>query len=314
VVGRVTDTPSEDDAMDAYSRTVVAVARSVTPHVASVRMRRGAGSAVVFTDDGFLLTNAHVVGSAGEGTAVFADGAESTFDVVGADQLSDLAVLRVRGDAPGAAVLGNADRLVVGQLVVAVGNPLGLAGSVTAGVVSALGRAVPVESGRVSRVIEDVIQTDAALNPGNSGGALADAHGRVVGINTALAGIGLGLAIPINSTTNRIITTLLSDGRVRRAYLGIVGVPAPLPAQVAQRIGQAAGLRLAQVIPGGPADRAGLHAGDLVLSVARNIVSDAQGIQRQLFDDAIGKPLPVTVLRNGAMVDVFATPTELTTD
>jgi S1-C subfamily serine protease len=318
-VGLVPDTPTdndatENDAMDAYSRTVVAVARSVTPHVASVRMRRSAGSAVVFTDDGFLLTNAHVVGSAGEGTAVFADGTESMFDVVGADALSDLAVLRVRGTAPGAAVLGNADQLVVGQLVVAVGNPLGLAGSVTAGVVSALGRAVPVESGRVSRVIEDVIQTDAALNPGNSGGALADAHGRVVGINTALAGVGLGLAIPINNTTNRIITTLLSDGRVRRAYLGIVGVPAPLPAQVAQRVGQAAGLRLAQVIPGGPADRAGLHAGDLVLSVARNTVADAQGIQRQLFDDAIGKPLPVTVLRNGAMVDVFATPTELTTD
>ncbi|HEY1573956.1 MAG TPA: trypsin-like peptidase domain-containing protein [Pseudonocardiaceae bacterium] len=306
----------DDDtgALDAYSRTVIAVAKSVTPHVASVRMRRGAGSAVVFTDDGFLLTNAHVVGSAGEGTAVFADGTESTFDVVGADGLSDLAVLRARSPAPGAAVLGNADRLVVGQLVVAVGNPLGLAGSVTAGVVSALGRAVPVESGRASRVIEDVIQTDAALNPGNSGGALADSAGRVVGINTALAGIGVGLAIPINNTTNRIITTLLSDGRVRRAYLGVVGVPAPLPAAVAQRTGQAAGLRLVQVVAGGPADRAGLHAGDLVLSVARDTVSDAQGIQRQLFADAIGVPLPVTVLRNGAMVDVFATPTELTTD
>jgi S1-C subfamily serine protease len=303
-----------EDALDAYSRTVIAVARSVTPHVASVRMRRGAGSAVVFTDDGFLLTNAHVVGSAGEGSAVFADGSESRFDVVGADSLSDLAVLRVRGPAPDAAVLGDADALVVGQLVVAVGNPLGLAGSVTAGVVSALGRAVPVESGRASRVIEDVIQTDAALNPGNSGGALADSAGRVVGVNTAVAGIGLGLAIPINKTTSRIITTLLSDGRVRRAYLGVVGVPAPLPATVASRTGQAAGLRLVQVVPGGPADRAGLHAGDLVLSVARNTVSDAQGIQRQLFADAIGVPLPVTVLRNGAMVDVFATPTELTTD
>ncbi|HVV24680.1 MAG TPA: trypsin-like peptidase domain-containing protein [Pseudonocardiaceae bacterium] len=300
--------------LDAYSRTVVAVAGSVTPHVASVRMRRGSGSAVVFTDDGFLLTNAHVVGSGREGTAVFADGSETTFDVVGADALSDLAVLRARGTAPGAATLGNADTLVVGQLVVAVGNPLGLAGSVTAGVVSALGRSVPVEAGRASRMIEDVIQTDAALNPGNSGGALADSHGHVVGINTALAGIGLGLAIPINHTTNRIITTLLSDGRVRRAYLGVVGVPAPLPATVAARTGQSAGLRLVQVVPGGPADRAGLHAGDLVLSVARNTVSDAQGIQRQLFDDAIGQPLPVTVLRNGAMVDVFATPTELTTD
>jgi serine protease Do len=304
----------EESPLDAYSRTVVAVARSVTPHVAAVRMRRGAGSAVVFTDDGFLLTNAHVVGSAGEGTAVFSDGAESQFDVVGADALSDLAVLRARGPAPGAATLGNADELVVGQLVVAVGNPLGLAGSVTAGVVSALGRAVPVEAGRTSRVIEDVIQTDAALNPGNSGGALADSAGRVVGINTALAGIGLGLAIPINHTTNRIITTLLSDGRVRRAYLGVIGVPAPLPAGVAERTGQSAGLRLVQVVPGGPAERAGLHAGDLVLSVARATVSDAQGIQRQLFDDAIGVPLPLTVLRNGAMVDVFATPTELTTD
>jgi S1-C subfamily serine protease len=300
-------------ALDAYSRTVVSVAASVTPHVASVRMRRGSGSAVVFTDDGFLLTNAHVVGSAGEGAAVFADGSECRFDVVGADALSDLAVLRARGPAPGAAVLGDADTLVVGQLVVAVGNPLGLAGSVTAGVVSALGRAVPVESGRTSRVIEDVIQTDAALNPGNSGGALADSAGRVVGINTALAGVGLGLAIPINRTTTRIITTLLREGRVRRAYLGVVGVPAPLPAPLAQRTGQAAGLRLVQVVPGGPADQAGLHAGDLVLSVARATVSDAQGIQRQLFDDAIGRTLPVTVLRNGAMVDVFATPTELTT-
>jgi S1-C subfamily serine protease len=313
VVGVVDEQPDMSP-LDAYSRTVVAVAGSVTPHVASVRMRRGSGSAVVFTDDGFLLTNAHVVGSGREGTAVFADGSETTFDVVGADALSDLAVLRARGTAPGAATLGNADTLVVGQLVVAVGNPLGLAGSVTAGVVSALGRSVPVEAGRASRMIEDVIQTDAALNPGNSGGALADSHGHVVGINTALAGIGLGLAIPINHTTNRIITTLLSDGRVRRAYLGVVGVPAPLPATVAARTGQSAGLRLVQVVPGGPADRAGLHADDLVLSVARNTVSDAQGIQRQLFDDAIGQPLPVTVLRNGAMVDVFATPTELTTD
>lgn len=306
--------PVAEDPLDAYSRTVINVARSVTPHVASVRMRRGSGSAVVFTDDGFLLTNAHVVGSGREGTAVFADGTESKFDVVGADALSDLAVLRSRGSAPGAATLGNADDLVVGQLVVAVGNPLGLAGSVTAGVVSALGRAVPVESGRASRVIEDVIQTDAALNPGNSGGALADSTGRVVGINTALAGIGLGLAIPINNTTNRIITTLLTQGRVRRAYLGVIGVPAPLPATVAARTGQAAGLRLVQVVPGGPADQAGLHAGDLVLSVAKSRVSDAQGIQRQLFDEAIGKPLAVTVLRNGAMVDVFATPIELTTD
>jgi S1-C subfamily serine protease len=308
------------EAMDAYSRTVSAVAASVTPHVASVRMRQGAGSAVVFTDDGFLLTNAHVVGwaggaekagSAGVGQLTFADGSEARFDVVGADPLSDLAVLRASADAPPSARLGDADELVVGQLVVAVGSPLGLAGSVTAGVVSALGRALPVHRGQAARVIEDVIQTDAALNPGNSGGALADAAGRVVGINTAVAGVGLGLAVPVNATTRRIISTLLAEGRVRRAYLGVVGVPAPLPTGVAERTGQRAGLRLVEVVTGGPADRAGLRAGDLVLTVGRSVVSDAQGIQRQLFADAIGSALPVTVLRNGAMVDVIAIPTEL---
>ncbi|WP_433527459.1 S1C family serine protease [Nocardia pseudovaccinii] len=300
--------------MDAYSRSVIAVAASVTPHVASVRTRRGSGSAVVFTDDGFLLTNAHVVGSASSGDVVFADGVESRIDVVGIDPLSDLAVLRARAGAPGAVVLGDADKLVVGQLVVAVGSPLGLAGSVTAGVVSALGRAVPVASRRAGRVIEDVIQTDAALNPGNSGGALADSSGRVVGVNTAVAGVGLGLAIPINATTRRIISTLLKDGRVRRAYLGLVGVPAPLPASVAARTGQHAGVRIVEVVRGGPADHAGLRRGDLVLSVARSEVADAQGIQRQLFGDAIGVSMPVTVLRNGAMVDVFAIPIELTVE
>jgi S1-C subfamily serine protease len=207
--------------------------------------------------------------------------------------------------------LGDADELVVGQLVVAVGNPLGLAGSVTAGVVSALGRALPTRSGSAGRVVEDVIQTDAALNPGNSGGALADSRARVVGINTAVAGVGLGLAVPVNATTRRIVATLLADGRVRRAYLGVVGSPAPVPAAVADRYGRRNGLRLAEVIGGSPAAQAGLRAGDLVLDVGRRPVEDAQGIQRQLFGDAIGVPLPVTVLRNGAMVDVVAVPTEL---
>ncbi|WP_181062460.1 S1C family serine protease [Nocardia cyriacigeorgica] len=300
--------------MDAYSRTVIAVAASVTPHVASVRARRGSGSAVVVSGDGYLLTNAHVVGASRQGELVFADGTETRFDVVGTDPLSDLAVLRARGEAPGAVTLGDADALVVGQLVVAVGSPLGLAGSVTAGVVSALGRAVPVSSRRAGRVIEDVIQTDAALNPGNSGGALADSAGRVVGVNTAVAGIGLGLAIPINATTRMIVQTLRADGRVRRAYLGLVGVPAPLPEDVAERTGQDGGVRIVEVIGGGPADRAGLRRGDLVLSVARTEVRDAQGIQRQLFAEAIGAHLPVTVLRNGAMVDVIAVPSELTVD
>ncbi len=306
--------PTDAAALDAYSRTVVSVARAVTPHVASVQTRRGGGSAVVFTDDGFLLTNAHVVGSASTGTLVFADGAEGRFDVVGVDQLSDLAVLRARGDAPDAVPLGDADSLVVGQLVVAVGSPLGLAGSVTAGVVSALGRSVPVGTRRTTRIIEDVIQTDAALNPGNSGGALADSAGRVVGVNTAVAGIGLGLAIPINDTTRRIISTLLTEGRVRRGYLGIVGVPAPVPAAVAARIGQQTALRIVEVVRNAPADRAGLRTGDLILSIARTNVHNAQGLQRHLLADTIAQPLPLTVLRNGAMVDVIAVPTELTAE
>jgi serine protease Do len=305
------------DELDSYSRTVSAVAAELTPRVAAVRVARGSGSAVLVpTDDGahgVLVTNAHVVGDAARGRADFVDGTQVDVDVLGTDPLSDLAVLRARSaDAlPTPVQLADADDLVVGQLVVAVGNPLGLAGSVTAGVVSALGRALPTRSGRAGRVVEDVIQTDAALNPGNSGGALADGRGRVVGINTAVAGVGLGLAVPINATTRRILAALRADGRVRRAYLGVVGAPAPVPATVAERYQRTSGLRLAEVIPGSPAARAGLRAGDLVLDVGRRPVQDAQGIQRQLFGDAVGVPLPVTVLRNGAMVDVVAVPTEL---
>jgi serine protease Do len=301
------------DELDSYSRTVSAVAAELTGRVAAVRTGRGSGSAVVVPGDGILVTNAHVVGEARTGRADFVDGAQTGVTVVGVDPLSDLAVLRADrpGDLPPPVRLGDADGLVVGQLVVAVGNPLGLAGSVTAGVVSALGRALPTRSGRAGRVVEDVIQTDAALNPGNSGGALADSRARLVGITTAVAGIGLGLAVPVNATTRRIVETLLADGRVRRAYLGVVGSPAPVPASVAEKYGRSNGLRLAEVIGGSPAALAGLRAGDLVLDVGRRPVQDAQGIQRQLFGDAIGVPLPVTVLRNGAMVDVIAVPTEL---
>jgi serine protease Do len=301
------------DELDSYSRTVSAVAAELTGRVAAVRTGRGSGSAVVVPGDGILVTNAHVVGEARTGRADFVDGAQTGVTVVGVDPLSDLAVLRADrpGDLPPPVRLGDADGLVVGQLVVAVGNPLGLAGSVTAGVVSALGRALPTRSGRAGRVVEDVIQTDAALNPGNSGGALADSRARLVGINTAVAGIGLGLAVPVNATTRRIVETLLAHGRVRRAYLGVVGSPAPVPASVAEKYGRSNGLRLVEVIGGSPAALAGLRAGDLVLDVGRRPVQDAQGIQRQLFGDAIGVPLPVTVLRNGAMVDVIAVPTEL---
>jgi S1-C subfamily serine protease len=311
-----------ENELDAYSRVVSGVAAELTPRVASLRVPQGSGrgdgrggeslgSAVVFTGDGFLLTNAHVVGRAQGGTALFSDGTSAPFTVVGSDPLSDLAVVRAGGPTPPPAELGEADKLIVGQLVVAVGSPLGLAGSVTAGVVSALGRSLPTRSGAAARLVEDVIQTDAALNPGNSGGALADAHSRVVGINTAVAGVGLGLAVPVNATTRRIISALIQDGRVRRAYLGIVSVPAPLPAPLRERFDRPNGLRVAEVVAGGPADRAGLRTGDLLISAGGRPVQKAQDLQRLMFGDAIGQPLAITVMRNGALVDVIAAPSEL---
>ena len=314
--------PSDQDGgtLDAYSQVVTRVAAELTLRVAALhmsgrrrdgRVEASAGSAVVFTDDGFLLTNAHVVGRNLTGTAAFADGTTSQFRVIGTDPLSDLAVVRSDGPTPPPAKLGNASNLRVGQLVVAVGNPLGLAGSVTAGVVSALGRSIPTRSAGTVRIIDDVIQTDAALNPGNSGGALAISSGEVVGINTAVAGIGVGLAVPINDTTRRIIAALLSEGRVRRAYLGVAGTPAPLPPALVEGTGQRLGLRVMEVVPDGPAARAGIREGDLILKAAGQPIASAQALQRLMLADAIGHQLPVTVVRNGALVDLVATPVEL---
>jgi S1-C subfamily serine protease len=306
---------TEPGPLDAYSATVVGVAEALGPRVAALRVsaRRGdaAGSAVVLSQEGHLLTNAHVVGGATGGEAAFGDGTTSGFVVLGRDALSDLAVLRADRDLPTPPEYGDADQLRVGELVVAVGNPLGLAGSVTAGVVSALGRSMPARGRRTVRIIEDVIQTDAALNPGNSGGALADARGRVVGVNTAVAGIGLGLAVPINSTTQRIIGSLLRGEPVRRAYLGLVTGPAPLPPRWQERTGRQSALRVAEVVPASPADVSGLRRGDFVLAVNGSPLGDAQSLQRVLREDAIGSRVEVTVLRNGALVDAVAQPVEL---
>ena len=304
--------------LDAYSQVVTTVAAKILPSVAALSVRTarggGAGSGVVFTEDGFLLTSAHVVEGASGGVAEFGDGTEAKFDIVGADPLADLAVLRARAASAPPAALGDADKLRIGQLVVAVGNPLGLAGSVTAGVVSGLGRSIPARTGRHMRLIDDVIQTDAALNPGNSGGALATSDGLVVGVNTAVAGYGLGLAVPINSTTRQIISELLSTGRVRRAWLGVAGAPTPLPPPVAARLGQRVGLRVVEVVPGSPAGRAGLYLGDIIVTAGGRPVENVQALLKLMLGPAIGTRLPITVLRKGAFVDVVAVPAELGAD
>ena len=318
---RVPASEASGDPLDSYSATVIRVAAAVTPHVAALEVGGagrhgqfcvGAGSAVLFTSDGYLLTNAHVVGGARSGTAVYSDGTRTAVEVVGSDPLSDLAVVHGRAPTATPAELGDAESLKVGQLVIAVGNPLGLSGSVTAGVVSGLGRSIPVWSGRTRRMIEDVIQTDAALNPGSSGGALADSRGRIVGINTAVAGAGLGLAVPVNATSRRIIAALLKDGRVRRAYLGLVNTPVQLQPSAVVRTGHREGLLVVEVLPGSPAERSGLRAGDVLLNVGEMAVSNAESLQKLLFAEAIGVPLELAVLRDGTEIRVLAVPEEMT--
>jgi S1-C subfamily serine protease len=320
---QLADPPSreETEALDAYSNAVIAVAERLAPSVASLRVMRrtrggqlpaGAGSAVVLTPDGFLVTNAHVVGRTDtRGRATFGDGREERFEVVGRDPLSDLAILRSEGDGLTPAELGDAERLRVGQLVVAIGNPHGLGGSVTAGVVSALGRSLPARSRRAGRIIDNVIQTDAALNPGNSGGALADSRGRLVGINTAVAGVGLGLAVPINEATQRVIAGLMSDGRVRRAYLGIAGGPRPVPPQARAATGSTTCVEVVEVVEGGPADRAGIRPEDLILSVGGTPIERVEDLQRLMVADLIGTPVEVRVLRAGRLMELELEPDEL---
>jgi serine protease Do len=301
------------EALDAYSLVVTSVAERLIPSVVSLRVRQrvrdsgGAGSAVVIAPDGFALTSAHVVGSTDRGSASFVDGREVPFDVVGKDLLSDLAVLRLHGTDLTAAELGDAARLRVGQLVVAIGNPMGFAGSVTAGVVSALGRALPVHAGRV---VENVIQTDAALNPGNSGGALADGRAGVVGINTAVA--GFGLAVPIDDSTRRIMHALMSAGRVQRAYIGIAGGGRPLPPRAAAAVERADGVEVMEVVQGSPAQRAGIRSGDLIVELDGVPIADARDIQRMMVGEAIGRSVAALVWRDGDLRRITIHPVELT--
>ena len=303
---------AEVEALDAYSRLVTGVAEQLAPSVANLRVMRrarggyvpvGLGSAVVLTPDGFLLTSAHVVGGrTSGGRAGFTDGRELSFDVVGRDDLSELAVLRADGDALVPAELGNAEELRVGQLVVAIGNPHGFNGSVTAGVVSALGRSLPA-AGR-GRMIDNVIQTDAALNPGNSGGALADGRSRVVGINTAVAGVGLGLAVPINATTRRVIGSLMTEGRVRRAYVGIGGGTRPLPPRIARELGRRSCVEVVDVAAGSPAEAAGLRVEDLIVAVDVEPVETVNDLQRLMVAELIGSTVLLSLIRGGRPVEV----------
>jgi S1-C subfamily serine protease len=312
---------SGEEALDAYSLVVTTVAERLSPSVANLRVSRrvrggrildGGGSGVVITPDGFTLTSAHVVArTEGKGRASFVDGRELEFEVVGSDPLSDLAVLRVDARDLVPAELGDAERLRVGQLVVAIGNPHGFTGSVTAGVVSALGRSLPTRSGANVRVVDNVIQTDAALNPGNSGGALADGRGRVVGINTAVAGVGLGLAVPINAATRRILGALMAEGRFRRAYLGIAGGPRPLPPRLARELGRKSGVEIAQVVEGGPADLAGMRAEDLIVELEGTPIEGMDDLQRVVVSEVIGRAVRAKVVRGGREHELELVPAEL---
>jgi len=305
-------------ALDAYSTIVTSVADEVLPSVASLRIGRagrgfgGSGSGVVITPDGFLVTSAHVVAAGGTASASFVDGTEHDVDIVGADPLSDLAIVRARGGDLHPARIGNADQLRVGQLVVAVGNPMGFSGSVTSGVVSGLGRSLATADGNGHRrFIEDVIQTDAALNPGNSGGALADSRSRLIGVNTAVAGMGLGLAVPMNATTQAILSALMRSGRVRRGYLGIAGGTRPLPPPVADRLGRKAGVEVHEVVAGSPAEEGKLRAGDVIVSVAGVAVGKAGDLQRLMVEAHIGNRIQLTVLRDDATLELDVVPVEL---
>jgi S1-C subfamily serine protease len=311
------EAPTEIEALDAYSQVVSSVAERVLPSVASLRIGRngrwgGAGSAVVITPDGFLLTSAHVVASGGSATASFLDGAEYQVDVVGSDPLSDLAVARARAATLEAVTIGNADQLRVGQLVVALGNPMGFSGSVTSGVVSGLGRSLATADGNGHRrFIEDVIQTDAALNPGNSGGALADSRARLIGVNTAVAGMGLGLAVPMNATTQAIVAALMRSGRVRRGYLGIAGGTRALPPAMAERLSRKAGVEVHEVVAGSPAAGGTLRGGDIIVSVGDQGVSKAGDLQRLMVETNIGSKLALTVLRGDQLINLTVVPVEL---
>ena len=302
-----------DDAvalLDAFSQAVIRVAERVSPSVAHVSRGRSGGSGVVIAPDGYILTNAHVVDDAETVAVVLPDGGEYRATVVGRDAATDLAVIRAIAPPLRAIELASADALRVGQLVVAIGDPLGLQSTVTTGVVSALGRSLRAKDGRI---IENVIQTDAALNPGNSGGPLVDTHARVVGLNTAIiAGAqGIAFAIPA-ATASMVASAIIRDGRVRRALLGIGGAMTPIGRDLSRANGvpSRTGIRVLEVVAGGPADRAGVRVGDILVAFDGATLASLTDLQRALDADRIGRPAMLSLIRRGERLAVTVTPVE----
>ena len=296
--------------LDAYSQAVIRVVERVTPAVAHVRRGHGGGSGLVITPDGYVLTNAHVVEGVAEVEVAFAEGASYRAPVVGSDAATDLALVRVLGPSLPAAELGDSDALRVGQLVIAIGDPLGLQSTVTTGVVSALGRSLRAKDGRI---IENVIQTDAALNPGNSGGPLVDTHGKVVGVNTAINAMAQGIAFAIPAATARLVATaLIRDGRVRRAYLGISGAATPIGRQLSLSLGLGveSGIRVLEVTPNSPARRAGIREGDILVALDGAGLATLSDLQRALTAERVGASTLVTVVRRGERLALGITPEE----
>jgi S1-C subfamily serine protease len=293
------DRPTDADLLDAYSHAVIRAVETVGPSVVKIETQRGGGSGVVFTPDGFLLTNSHVVDrdASARPRVTFPDGRSMHADLVGHDVHTDLAVLRVDGTSLPCAALGDSRRVRVGQLAVAIGNPYGFQHSVTAGVVSAVGRSLRARSGRV---IDDVIQTDAALNPGNSGGPLVTTRGEVIGINTAMIWDAQGLSFAIASSTVRFVASqLIRDGRFRRSFIGVVGQNVPIPRALARahRLAASSGVFVASVEAGSPAATAGVRDGDIILAFADQPVAGVDDLHRYLSSDRIDVPSKLTILR-----------------
>ena len=304
------DLTDDGPLLDAYSTAVVDAVEGVGPAVVRVERERGGGSGVVFTPDGFVLTNSHVVHGARQLAVTLSDGRGLRADIVGDDPHTDLAVLRVDGTSLPCARLGDSRRLRVGQMAIAIGNPYGFHHSATAGIVSGLGRSLRARSGRL---IDDVIQTDAALNPGNSGGALVTSRGEVVGINTATILPAQGLCFAVASNTARFVATrLLSDGRIRRSYIGVGGQNTPVPREQARAnvLAATSGVLVLSVEPGSPASHAALAEGDVIVSLGDSPVGGVDDLHRFLTEERIGVGLPLTVLRRGKRIRLTIEPAE----